>query len=131
MSLLGIGIAFIVIGLQSRKDPNYAKIWMAFVSCSASLTVLVTALISGRLLHARWRIAKALGVPFWDSRSKENGGLTSASAILIESAAPLAVLAIAEVIMEDLMAKSTVNNTIRIYYADCVINVLYASFMVS
>lgn len=85
--------------------------------------MLTTALISGRLFHARWRIAKALGVPFSDPRTKGNGNLTSASAILIESAVPLALFGLLEVIFE---GRETPSN----YNAICVFNVLYTSFVV-
>lgn len=75
-------------------------------------------------------MARALGVHFSDPRAGGDGSIAGASTILIESAVPLAVFGLMEIIMEELLAKSPLEHDAQYFIADCVVNVLYSAALV-
>lgn len=123
-------LMFIVLRIQSIAS-SFTPIWVSFISCSISFTILITCLIAGRLIFARRFMAKALGVSFSDSRAKGDGSIMGASTILIESAVPLAVFGLAEAILEDISKKAALRGNVRFYLVNCTFNVLYSAFVVS
>jgi len=122
-------LMFIVLRIQSIAS-SFTPIWVSFISCSISFTILITCLIAGRLIFARRFMAKALGVSFSDSRAKGDGSIMGASTILIESAVPLAVFGLAEAILEDISKKAALRGNVRFYLVNCTFNVLYSAFVV-
>lgn len=92
---------------------------------------MVAGLIAGRLIHARRRISKLLGI----SPSQMHRDITGASAILIESAVPLAILGLGSAIMKGVSSAFTAINARpevsgRVMIADYVFATLYPAFVV-
>lgn len=112
-------------------NSDNAKLYVSFFALSIALNIMVTGLIAGRLIHARRRISKLLG----HSTTLLSGGhrdITSATAILIESAVPLAVMGLGAAIMEGLTSallhRPELTSTLMI--VDYFFSLMYSSFVV-
>lgn len=122
-----------VADIKTHGGANLA-LWVALLSLSIALNIMVTGLIAGRLIHSQRRIAKLLdGNLVSESVSGFNRNITGASAIVIESALPLTLMALGSAVMQGLEMKEFGNDPrirTRIMIAGQVFTSLYTAFVV-
>lgn len=128
--MVALCILLVVAEFKDFGGDN-TKLYVAFYSISIALNLMVTSLIAGRLIHARRHISKLLGAST-SSLSQMHRDITGASAILIESAVPLAILGLGSAIMKGVSSalQDRPEASGRAMIADYVFGTLYPAFVV-
>jgi hypothetical protein len=115
-------LALFIAGTLLRSDGLNTSTAAGSTFLTVSTNIVVTSLITFRLLCARRALAKVL--PSADMRV-----YTSVIAILVESAAPLSIFGVVAAILQQLGPKST--RSPRFYVFDTLFQALFYSFCVS
>lgn len=104
-AMISVTLLYTSNGLYGLYD-DQAFLWKAFISLSVTLNVVVAALIAGRLSSDRGRVSTVFGLslPSNAASSSMFCSVQRTTAIIVESAAPLAVMSLALAIGDELLS---------------------------